>query len=84
MFSLGNGMMLGLWAAHDVKPAATAGGGTEIMFSVDSRAEVAALHQSWQARGVTILQVPEQMDFGYTFTACDPDGHRLRVSCTGA
>jgi hypothetical protein len=26
-----------------------------------------------------ILQPPTEMDFGRTFTAADPDGHRLRV-----
>jgi len=26
-----------------------------------------------------IIQEPVQMDFGYTFVATDPDGHRLRV-----
>ena len=31
------------------------------------------------AGGLTILQAPMQMDFGTTFVATDPDGHRLRV-----
>lgn len=26
-----------------------------------------------------IVQAPEAMDFGYTFSGIDPDGHRLRV-----
>lgn len=30
-------------------------------------------------RGLPMLQTPTTMDFGYTFTATDPDGHRLRV-----
>ncbi|MBI3885323.1 MAG: VOC family protein [Opitutae bacterium] len=80
MFSLTGGVMLGLWARHDVEPAAVAaGGGAEIGFVVGDRATVEARHAEWQARGLRILQVPVAMDFGYTFTAADPDGHRLRV-----
>ncbi|WP_374468302.1 hypothetical protein [Ferrovibrio sp.] len=30
-----------------------------------------------------ILQPPTAMDFGYTFLAADPDGHRLRVFAPG-
>ncbi len=30
-------------------------------------------------RGVEIIQPPMEADFGRTFTAVDPDGHRLRV-----
>jgi hypothetical protein len=29
--------------------------------------------------GLRIIQEPVKMDFGFTFTAADPDGHRLRV-----
>ena len=29
--------------------------------------------------GLRIIQEPTKMDFGFTFTAADPDGHRLRV-----
>jgi hypothetical protein len=31
------------------------------------------------ARGLSIILAPAKMDFGFTFLACDPDGHRLRV-----
>lgn len=34
---------------------------------------------AWSGRGITILQQPTDLDFGRTFTAADPDGHRLRV-----
>ena len=30
-------------------------------------------------RDIATLQAPTRMDFGLTFTASDPDGHRLRV-----
>ena len=36
------------------------------------------------ARRRGILQEPVQMDFGHTFVASDPDGHRLRVFVPGA
>ena len=82
MLPLRDGTMLGLWKVDDVEPAATAtGGGTEICFTVASAAQVDATHADWTARGLAILQAPTEMDFGRTFTAADPDGHRLRVFC---
>ncbi len=36
-------------------------------------------HLDWSLRGLPILQAPTNMDFGRTFVALDPDGHRLRV-----
>ena len=83
MFALESGVMLGLWAAHTVKPQATAAGGSEIAFAVDGRATVSAMHADWSAKGLKIVQVPTAMDFGFTFVAVDPDGHRLRVFAPG-
>lgn len=80
MFALDSGTMLGLWARSEVAPAATAGpGGGEIALPVDGAAAVDARHAEWRARGLPILQAPTDMDFGRTFVAADPDGHRLRV-----
>ncbi|CAO3355991.1 VOC family protein [Azospirillum palustre] len=79
MFKAGNGLMLGLWSRHTVEPAATAPGGGEIAFTVADEAAVHDLHADWSGRGLTILQPPTAMDFGHTFVAQDPDGHRLRV-----
>jgi len=80
MFALHDGAMLGLWSRHAVQPAATgAGGGAEIGFTAESLEAVRALHADWMANGLPVLQPPTQMDFGYTFVATDPDGHRLRV-----
>jgi catechol 2,3-dioxygenase-like lactoylglutathione lyase family enzyme len=82
MFPLGSGMMLGLWSRADVKPAANAApGGGELVFSVADRAAVAALHEKWLKRRLPIAQAPVALEFGYTFVALDPDGHRLRVMC---
>jgi predicted enzyme related to lactoylglutathione lyase len=80
MFDMDNGLMLGLWSRHTVEPAATAaGGGAEVAFSVAANRTVDSLHAEWRERGLTILQPPTDMDFGRTFVALDPDGHRLRV-----
>jgi catechol 2,3-dioxygenase-like lactoylglutathione lyase family enzyme len=79
MFRLDNGTLFGLWAAHDVAPAATAPGGVEIAFALADKAAVTACHARWSAQGLAFAQAPTAMDFGYTFVALDPDGHRLRV-----
>jgi len=80
MFALDSGIMLGLWSRQTVEPAAaSADGGGEIAFSVADRAAVDATHADWKERGLPILQSPTEMDFGRTFVAGDPDGHRLRV-----
>jgi catechol 2,3-dioxygenase-like lactoylglutathione lyase family enzyme len=80
LFALASGVMLGLWSRHTVEPAAAAaGGGGELAFTVADRAAVDATHADWQKRGLPILQAPTELDFGRTFVALDPDGHRLRV-----
>lgn len=77
MVPLRPGVTLGLWSRFTVEPpAAAAGGSGEIAF-VDG--DVDAVHADWAARGIAILQPLTDMDFGRTFTAADPDGHRLRV-----
>jgi predicted enzyme related to lactoylglutathione lyase len=79
MFALRDGVMLGLWARTTVEPAATAPGGHEVAFVAEDSAAVKREWQAWVGKGVTIVQPPTTMDFGTTFTAVDPDGHRLRV-----
>lgn len=82
MFALPSGVGLGLWSRHTVEPAAAAaGGGTEIAFMAD---DVDAVHKDWAARGLAIAQPPTDLDFGRTFVALDPDGHRLRVYAPAA
>lgn len=84
MFALPSGIMLGLWSRHTVEPAAqAAGGGAEIAMTVTDAAAVDAAHADWAARGLAILQAPTDLDFGRTFVALDPDGHRLRVFAPG-
>jgi len=80
MFVFPSGLKLGLWLRREVQPAAFAmGGGAELCFPVADAAAVDAAHAAWRAQGVEIAQAPVAMDFGYTFTGLDPDGHRLRV-----
>jgi len=80
LFPLENGRILGLWAKSDAVPAADFhGSSSELAFRVGADADVDALHGKWRDAGLRILQAPSKVDFGYTFTAADPDGHRLRV-----
>jgi predicted enzyme related to lactoylglutathione lyase len=79
MFALPNGMMLGLWGRDEVEPKATLPGGVELGFPVADAEAVNRTRANWAALGLKILQEPTRMDFGFTFTAADPDGHRLRV-----
>jgi len=85
MLSLTDTVMLGLWSRKAVEPAATAHAGAgEVAFTVENVAAVRSTFADWKKRGLTILQEPVQMDFGNTFVAVDPDGHRLRVFVPGA
>src|SRR5882724_8968280 len=77
MFALDSGVMLGLWLRSGVVPAATAPGGGELAFTVADAAAVQATHDAWRQRRIAIAQTPIRMDFGDTFVALDPDGHRL-------
>lgn len=80
MFALESGVMFGLWSKHTVEPPApTHCSGSELAFTVGNADAVRAKHGEWLARGLPIAQAPTQLDFGHTFVALDPDGHRLRV-----
>ena len=80
LFILNSGLRLGLWSRHTAEPLVSPGSGSaELCFPHDSAAAVDAVYADWASRGLRILQTPVEMDFGYTFVATDPDGHRLRV-----
>lgn len=80
MVPLREGVMLGLWLRDAVEPkSAGAPGVSEVAFTVGDASAVEATHAAWKARGLAMAQVPTRMDFGTTFVALDPDGHRLRV-----
>ncbi len=76
-FILPNGVLLGLWSRFTAEPTVQASAGaSEICFSTD---DVDALYDEWGKKGITIIQKPSDLDFGRTFVAIDPDGHRIRV-----
>jgi catechol 2,3-dioxygenase-like lactoylglutathione lyase family enzyme len=83
VFNLAAPTMLGLWKRADVKPAASAPtGANELSFEVPTKIAVDSFFASAKSIGAIVLQEPTQMDFGYTFTVADPDGHRLRAFAT--
>ncbi|ARN83540.1 VOC family protein [Methylocystis bryophila] len=80
LFVLQSGVKLGLWATSDVEPPAKrTGGGAELVFTLESEAQVTGRHEEWRKQGIEILQNPVWMDFGFTFVGADLDEHRLRV-----
>jgi predicted enzyme related to lactoylglutathione lyase len=83
VFALAAPTMLGLWKRADVMPKVTAPpGSNELSFEVESKDKVQQFFADSKMIGADVLQEPIQMDFGYTFTVADPDGHRLRVFAT--
>lgn len=77
MFALPNGVMLGFWSSKEAQPPVLAGAGSsEICFVQENVDEI---YRQWVKLGVPMAQVPTDMDFGRTFVALDPDGHRIRI-----
>ncbi|EKE75751.1 VOC family protein [Gallaecimonas xiamenensis] len=80
LFLWEGGTKFGLWRQDLVQPPVTAPSGSgEIGIALGSRAEVDALYQDWVQLGLEILQAPELLGFGYSLTAADPDGNRIRA-----
>jgi catechol 2,3-dioxygenase-like lactoylglutathione lyase family enzyme len=85
MFVTPSGAKLGLWTRDTVEPkVAAANGGCELAFPVPDNAAVDQTHADWRERGLKVAQPPTDMEFGRTFVALDPDGHRLRVFAPAA
>ena len=83
LLAMDNGLMLGLWSKSGVEPKPAGGaGGSEIAIKVADGDAVRATYADWLKRGLPMAQKPTDMDFGPTFVALDPDGHRLRVFAT--
>jgi len=77
MFALPSGVAIGLWSSATIEPPPAARpGASELCFMNE---DVDGLHDAWVARGIPMAQAPTDLDFGRTFVALDPDGHRLRV-----
>jgi predicted enzyme related to lactoylglutathione lyase len=79
MFHLSNGMMIGLKDKQSIEPKVEGQGRNELAFSVENDKQLDVLVTEWQQKGITIVQHPTHMPFGYTFLALDPDGNGLRV-----
>jgi catechol 2,3-dioxygenase-like lactoylglutathione lyase family enzyme len=80
LFALDSGVKIGFWSSATVEPVVPdVGVGGEIAFAVPDVAAVTELHTAWTERGLVVVQAPVTLDFGHTFVALDPDGHRLRV-----
>ena len=83
VFALTDDVTLGLQARAEIDPAAEGGpGSTELSMSYASRQEVDQIYAAWKELGFTMVLEPTVVEFGYTFVAADPDGHRLRVCAT--
>ncbi len=78
LYVLPNGIKIGLWISGEIEPAPKPAGGIEISFTEENDDAVRATYREWSQLGVKIVQEPTRMDFGFTFVAEDPDGHRLR------
>lgn len=76
MFAQPNGQMLGLWKAGAPWPTAGQTPGLAEFAFVEG--DVDAAHALVAARGVPTEGPPVDLDFGRTFLARDPDGHRVR------
>lgn len=83
VFVLSDGFVVGLQSKHAIDPKPQPSfGGFELSFSEATKDEVDLLYAEWTAKGVEIVLEPTTLEFGYTFVAADPDGHRLRVCAT--
>ncbi|MFC7469721.1 VOC family protein [Actinomadura keratinilytica] len=53
----------------------------EVCLNLDGApASVDARYEEWKAKGVTIVEEPQDAVFGRTFVAADPDGNLIRVA----
>lgn len=77
MFKLESGTVLCLISRYTAQPTVNVEpGAAEICFEV---VDVDAAFEAWGKQGVTIIQKVTDMDFARTFTALDPDGHRIKL-----
>ncbi|QAV24595.1 VOC family protein [Proteus hauseri] len=83
VFALSSDFILGIQSKTGIDPKPQAQfGGFEICMSDITYDKVNKIYQQWCGLKVEIEMPPKQLDFGYTFVALDPDGHRLRVCAT--
>ncbi|MBT2265715.1 VOC family protein [Rhodococcus erythropolis] len=80
-FDLGGGVVLALWSgkSRDLDP--TTPRNFEVGILVDGgSSEIRAIHDEWVAKGVEVVEEPNEDVFGLTFVISDLDGNRLRVA----
>ncbi|MGR7996926.1 VOC family protein [Xanthobacter sp. ZOL 2024] len=83
VFALADNFAVGLQSKHTIDPKPPAAfGGFELSFSNATNEQVDDTYREWKSKGINIVLEPTMLDFGYTFVASDPDGHRLRVCAT--
>lgn len=79
MYAFEKAWKLGLWSKHSVKPKARkVSECCEIAIALPNTEAIDTLHQQLKIKGIASIQAPAKLDFGYTFTLLDPNGHRLR------
>lgn len=79
MFPLSEGSMLGLWKRDAVVPAIEGpSAGFELAFEHADLASLQTFRDTCWNAGAKVIQDIVEVDFGTTFAAVDPDGHRLR------
>ncbi|WP_377291616.1 VOC family protein [Rhizobium sp. SG2393] len=79
-FVFDNGLSLGLLSKASTALIHPHGDdASELAFMVAGDAAVEACYRDWQDKGLTFVQPLTRFEFGPTFVALDPDGHRLRV-----
>jgi predicted enzyme related to lactoylglutathione lyase len=84
MFAVSEPLMLGLWDRTCVQPKANWSDQFqlhELAFMLPNELQIKQQLHDWQAAGAILIQEITLMDFGWSFTVQDPDGHRLRVLC---
>ncbi|AFI90014.1 phenazine biosynthesis protein [Pectobacterium parmentieri] len=83
VFPLASEFILGIQSKSGIDPKPQAQfGGFEICLSDVTPDAVDTIYQEWKKLGVKFELEPINLEFGYTFVAIDPDGHRLRVCAT--
>lgn len=83
VFALTDDVTIGLQTRDQIDPAATGTpGSVELSMSYATHDDVDQLYHDWTTLGFPIALEPTTLEFGYTFVATDPDGHRLRVCTT--
>ncbi len=77
LFQLDNGVQLGCWSRYTAEPEVSGMPSTsEICFSDENIDQV---FTEMQKEKYQMAQEIIDMDFGRTFVALDPDGHRIRI-----